>query len=104
MQTRIFFTNQNIEFIIILNVNIKPHTISNTLMCMSVADGPTEMVATWVTDDPTDVSIVEYGLDDLNLVSKGIEDTFTDGGSMKRVLYMHRVKMTGLVPGREYSE
>ena len=62
------------------------------------------MVATWVTDNSTDTSIVEYGLYDLNTVSKGIEETFTDGGSMKRVLYMHRVKMTGLVPGRQYSE
>ena len=69
-----------------------------------VSDGPTEMVATWVTDSSTDVSVVEYGLNDLGLVAKGIEETFVDGGSQKRVLYMHRVKMTGLVPGRQYSE
>lgn len=62
------------------------------------------MVATWVTDSSTDVSVVEYGHTNLTLVAKGIEEKFVDGGSQKRALYMHRVKMTGLVPGSQYSK
>ena len=62
------------------------------------------MVATWVTDSSTKVSIVEFGLNNLTQVAKGIEEKFVDGGSQKRVLYMHRVKMTGLKPGSQYSK
>ena len=73
-------------------------------MNVSVSDGPTEMVATWVTMNSTDFSIVEFGINDLNLVAKGTEDKFVDGGSQKRVMYMHRVKITGLKPGNRYSK
>ncbi|KAK2173036.1 hypothetical protein NP493_909g00016 [Ridgeia piscesae] len=70
---------------------------------LALGDGPTEMVATWVTDSSTKVSIVEFGLNNLTQVAKGIEEKFVDGGSQKRVLYMHRVKMTGLKPGSQYK-
>ena len=75
-----------------------------TWMYVSVSDGPAEMVATWVTLNSTDFSIVEFGIYDLNLVAKGTEDRFVDGGSQKRVMYMHRVKITGLKPGNRYSK
>ena len=62
------------------------------------------MVVTWVTISSTDVSFVEYGLSDMNLRARGIEDKFIDGGPQKRVLYMHRVKIRGLACGQKYSE
>ena len=62
------------------------------------------MIVTWVTFDPTDVAIVEYGRDDLNLVAKGVQDKFIDGGSEKRAIYMYRVVLNGLVPGERYSK
>ncbi len=54
------------------------------------------MVVTWVTFSSVNTSFVEYGIFDLNMVAKGIEDKFQDGGDEKRILYMHRVKMIGL--------
>ena len=62
------------------------------------------MVVTWVTDSSTDVSLVEYGIDDINLMANGTEDTFVDGGPQRRVLYIHRVKLNGLACGQQYSE
>ena len=65
---------------------------------------PTDMVVTWVTMQSTIVSIVEYGIDDLNKTAKGYEDVFVDGGGEKRMMYIHRVTVTGLRPGQKYSE
>ncbi|KAI0213631.1 Acid phosphatase type 7 [Lamellibrachia satsuma] len=70
---------------------------------LSLGDDPTEMVVTWVTINSTDVSFVEYGLSDMNLRARGIEDKFIDGGPQKRVLYMHRVKIRGLACGQKYN-
>lgn len=61
------------------------------------------MVVTWVTMSSTDVSIVEYGQTSLNLYANGSQDAFIDGGSEKRKLYVHRVKLTGLKPGNPYG-
>ncbi|KAK2193213.1 hypothetical protein NP493_16g00058 [Ridgeia piscesae] len=61
------------------------------------------MVVTWVTDSSTDVSLVEYGIDDINLMANGTEDTFVDGGPQQRVLYIHRVKLKALACGQQYN-
>ena len=67
------------------------------------SDGPTEMVVTWVTKSSSVVSLVEYGRNDLMLTATGFEEIFVDGGPKRRVLYMHRVKITGLACGQKYG-
>ena len=69
------------------------------------AGDPTEMMVTWVTLAFTNYSIVEYnkvGLP-LTLRTSGGITKFTDGGPAHRVLYIHRVKLTELVPGQRYG-
>ena len=62
------------------------------------------MMITWVTFAYVD-SIVEYGFADkaLSSMALGKVTNFTDGGSEHRVLYVHRVKLTGLKPGTSYG-
>ncbi|XP_073248091.1 acid phosphatase type 7-like [Porites lutea] len=66
---------------------------------------PTEMMVTWVTLTLTNYSIVEYnkGGFPLTLHATGAVTKFTDGGSQHRVLYMHRVKLTGLAYDQVYD-
>ena len=63
------------------------------------------MMVTWVTMASTDDTIVEYNKAGfpLTIRTSGSVSKFTDGGSEHRVLYMHRVKLTGLVPGQAYG-
>ena len=72
---------------------------------MQFSGDPTEMMITWVTFAADVDSIVEYGLKDklLSLRASGAATKFTDGGSEKRVMYMHRVKLTGLQPHTSYG-
>jgi hypothetical protein len=65
---------------------------------------PTQMIVTWVTMQSTYVTIVEYDKSEKTLtsVAKGHEDVFVDGGSEKRIIYVHRVAITGLTPGQKY--
>lgn len=46
---------------------------------------------TWSTRDNTNESIVEYGIDDLNMTALGSRTQFVDGGPEKRSQYIHRV-------------
>ena len=62
------------------------------------------MIITWVTMTSTKDSVVEYGkVGELTFRTEGIEDKFVDGGSEKRVLYMHRVLLRGLQPNTQYT-
>ena len=61
------------------------------------------MVVTWVTFNMTEDSVVEYGSRGLDSKARGVQDTFVDDGAEKRVLYIHRVKITGLTPGQGYG-
>ena len=74
------------------------------MYCYTLGD-PTEMMVTWVTLAPTDYSIVQYNKAGfpLTLQASGGITKFTDGGSEHRVLYIHRVKLTGLVPDQMYG-
>jgi hypothetical protein len=63
-----------------------------------------EMVVTWVTLEAANMSIVEYGQQDLDNVAKGTQDVFVDGGDEKRNIYMHRVTLRNLMPNTRYSE
>lgn len=64
------------------------------------------MIVTWVTFDSTLASIVEYGnrIGHLDHSIYGSSTKFQDGGSEKRILYIHRVILVGLVPGETYCE
>ena len=64
---------------------------------------PSEMIVTWVTFDPTAISTVEYGIDNLNNSAVGISTLFVDGGTEKRKLYIHRVTLKNLKPNQKYS-
>ena len=76
----------------------------NILTCIYVfVEIPEEMVITWVTINKTVDSIVEYGRDNMNSATNGTEDMFTDDGTEKRTLFMHRVTLTGLIPGQGYG-
>ena len=74
------------------------------LVTITLGD-PTEMMVTWVTLTLTNYSIVEYnkGGFPLTLRATGAVTKFTDGGSQHRVLYMHRVKLTGLAYDQVYG-
>jgi hypothetical protein len=62
------------------------------------------MIVTWVTFDKTSYSTVEYGTTSFNLdlSLEGSSTLFQDGGSEQRILYIHRVVLTGLIPGETY--
>ena len=64
------------------------------------------MMVTWVTLAYTNYTIVEYNKAGfpLTLQASGNSTKFTDGGSEHRVLYIHRVKITGLVPDQMYGK
>ena len=72
---------------------------------IALSGDPTEMMVTWVTLASTEYSIVQYNKADFNLTLQafGGITKFTDGGSEHRVLYIHRVKLTELVPGQMYG-
>ncbi|KAJ7374236.1 hypothetical protein OS493_007313 [Desmophyllum pertusum] len=72
---------------------------------LSSTGDPTEMMVTWVTLAATNYSIVEYNKGGLPLTLQASGDVtkFTDGGSEHRVLYIHRVKLTGLASDQMYD-
>ncbi|XP_042902962.1 acid phosphatase type 7 [Parasteatoda tepidariorum] len=71
---------------------------------LSYGKSPNEIIVTWVTFDPTNISTVEYGpLPNVtNKVKFGTVSKFVDGGYKKRVLWIHKVVLDDLVPGSEY--
>lgn len=69
----------------------------------TVPDSPTKMVVTWVTQNKTSASIVIYGISSLNQAALGNMTTFVDGGSQHHTLYIHRVTLSGLIPGQKYG-
>jgi len=72
---------------------------------LSLSGDPSEMMVTWVTLKFTNFSIVEYNKAGfpLTMWASGSITKFTDGGSEHRVLYIHRVKLTGLAPDQVYG-
>ncbi|KAI1284906.1 Purple acid phosphatase 21 [Halotydeus destructor] len=73
---------------------------------LSLGGNPTEMMVTWVTMDATvGNATVEFGESSEFGFSEsrtGSSSKFTDGGSEKRSMYIHRVLLDGLVPGDRY--
>lgn len=64
---------------------------------------PTQMMITWVTLDLVNDSVVEYGVNNLNMQANGTYFVFTDGGVEHRTMNIHRVLLDNLQPGQTYS-
>ena len=63
-----------------------------------------EMFVTWSTVDDTNGSLVEYGKTVAELMqAEGTSTRFVEHGQQKNVQYIHRVKLTNLVPGQTYG-
>ncbi|XP_059483702.1 acid phosphatase type 7 [Neocloeon triangulifer] len=69
---------------------------------ISYGDSPSEMIVTWSTVDPTEHSIVEYGIGGLILNTHGRAEVFIDGGKKSRTQFIHTVKLKDLTPGTTY--
>ena len=74
-------------------------------ICVSPGN-PTEMMITWVTFKPTVNHTVKYNVhgEPLSLnATAGTITKFTDGGGEHRVLFIHKIKLTGLTPNQQYG-
>jgi hypothetical protein len=61
------------------------------------------MIVTWVTLNPINDSVVEYGENDMfDQRATGYVSIFQDSGSEKRREYIHRVVLRDLKPGHRY--
>jgi len=63
------------------------------------------MMITWVTFKPTVNHTVQYNVHgkSLSLHATGTMTKFTDGGWERRVLFIHKTKLTGLTPNQAYG-
>lgn len=61
------------------------------------------MVVTWNTVDPTENTVVEYGIGGLILRAEGDSQVFIDGGEKERLQFIHRVTLKDLTPGTTYG-
>ncbi|CAN7948577.1 unnamed protein product, partial [Ixodes pacificus] len=69
---------------------------------LSYGVDPTRMIVTWTTINATDESVVEFGQAGLDQRALGNTTKFQDGGTERRVIFIHRVTLTGLQPGSLY--
>lgn len=72
---------------------------------LSFSDNARDLVVTWSTMNSTnEASLVEYGIVESNLTqtATGVAKEFIDGGLAKRVQFIHRVKLKGLLPKQKY--
>ena len=62
------------------------------------------MYVVWNTLNDTKTSTVRYlAMGSANVMTaQGVSRKFTDGGKLRHVQYIHRVKVTGLTPGQKY--
>ena len=60
------------------------------------------MMITWSTFNDTK-SLVQYGMTKANYMSSGSSTKFVDGGPAKHYQYIHRVKLSKLIPGTKYG-
>ena len=70
-------------------------------------DNPSDIVVTWSTMNSTNQSsLVEYGIVKTHLTHTAIGSAtvFIDGGEAKRQQFIHRVKLTGLLPKHQYCK
>ena len=78
-----------------------------TNICIvNLSGDPTEMMITWVTMGKAVKSVVEYWeryKPPLNKRAYGSVTEYETCSWKKRIIYIHRVKLEGLVPGRGYG-
>ncbi|CAN7999030.1 unnamed protein product [Ixodes hexagonus] len=70
---------------------------------LSYGVDPTQMIVTWTTFNETNESVVEFGQAGLDHRTVGNSTMFQDGGSERRIIFIHRVTLTGLQPGSLYK-
>ncbi|XP_066979336.1 acid phosphatase type 7-like isoform X2 [Macrobrachium rosenbergii] len=69
---------------------------------LSYADDGCGIVVSWVTQNITGESVVEYGTTSLNARTEGRSSLFEDGGNETRRMYMHGVHLTDLQADTRY--
>ncbi|XP_003740287.1 acid phosphatase type 7 [Galendromus occidentalis] len=74
---------------------------------LSLGADETQMIVTWVTQAPTNHSVVEYGLSGgsglkFTRRASGYSTLYQDFGSERRKLYIHRAVLKKLIPGAMY--
>ncbi|XP_019768604.2 acid phosphatase type 7 [Dendroctonus ponderosae] len=70
---------------------------------IAFGDNIHQIVVTWSTYNPTDDSIVEYGIGGLINTATGQSRLFVDGGPEKHSQYIHRVVLSDLAPDSRYE-
>ncbi|XP_029475711.1 acid phosphatase type 7 isoform X2 [Rhinatrema bivittatum] len=74
---------------------------------LSYTGDPTSMKVTWTTFSPAP-SVVEFqrvpGPETFTECATGEATKFVDGGWRQRAMYIHRVELTGLMPGQGYGD
>ena len=82
-------------------------SLPQSVACIvNLSGDPTEMMVTWTTMSEAVKSEVEYGeryKPPLNKRAYGSSTEYQTCGWKKRIIYIHRVKLEGLVPGRGYG-
>ncbi|KAL1138630.1 hypothetical protein AAG570_008693 [Ranatra chinensis] len=77
-------------------------SVLNTRVPLFVSENVSEIVVTWSTWNETIYSIVEYGIDKFSHSAHGESKLFVDGGPEKRKQFIHRVRLTNLLPRQKY--
>lgn len=71
---------------------------------MSYVDNVSEIVVSWITQNNTQISVVEYGIGGLVKRATAIPQRFVDGGKDHTVRYTHNVKLSNLLPKQTYGK
>jgi hypothetical protein len=53
--------------------------------------------------DPVNNTLCEYGVNQLNIMINGTSEFFTDGGTERRTIQIHRVVLNNLLPNQQYK-
>ncbi|KAK7074236.1 hypothetical protein SK128_015058 [Halocaridina rubra] len=69
---------------------------------IAIGETSHEMVITWLTPSEAPLSLVEYGIGEINRTEEGVAQMFRDGGTEHRVMWIHRVVLQNLIPQTTY--
>src|SRR4051812_38913110 len=91
---------------VVLKTNARPESRQPEQVHLSIGNGPTQMLVTWLTQDDVNATVfVEYGAQPGQYTFQAIGQTtrFVDGGQAHSVRYIHRAKMR-VTPGQRYCK